>query len=184
MSSSGEPDSGPASADEGVDRLVGELADEAAFADPGDRVLGVHVDPAEADDRHPVVGVHDRLADRAQRRDRRFALLAGADAGAVDRQQRPAADRLGHVRERRRGDEADHRGDLVGLLDGPVAVGADRVGADLGREDERAGVDLGKLEHVDVQGGDDRVAAAAPAQRPEEVGAVLGVDRALLARRR
>ena len=108
-------------------------------------------------------------------------VLLAADAGAVDRQQRPAADRLGHVGDRRRGDEADHRGDVVGDAGGPVAVGAHRVGAELGREDEGAGVDLGDREQASVQGGDDRVAAAAAAQRPEEVGVVLGVDRARLA---
>ena len=67
----------------------------------------------------------------------RFALGLAADAGAVDRQQRRAAQRLGHVGDRRRGDEADHRGDVVGDAGRPVAVGADRLGADLGRE-ERA----------------------------------------------
>ena len=68
-----------------------------------------------------------------------------------------------------------------GTVGGPVAVGADRLGADLGREEQGAGVDLGDRQQLDVQGGDDRVAAAAAAQRPEEVGVVLGVDGARLA---
>ena len=99
----------------------------------------------------------------------------------VDRQQRDAAQRLGHVGDRRRGDEADDRGDLVGEAGGPVAVGAHRLGADRGREEQGAGVDLGDREQVELQGGDDRVAAATAAQRPEQVGVVLGVDRARLA---
>ena len=74
------------------------------------------------------------------------------------------------------GEEADDRGDVVGDAVGPVAVGADRLGAELGREDEGAGVDVGDRDQVEVQGGDDRVVAAAAAQRPEEVGLVLGVD--------
>ncbi len=43
----------------------------------GDRVLGVHVDAAEPGGRHLVEGVHDRLADLAQRRDRRFSAPPG-----------------------------------------------------------------------------------------------------------
>ena len=59
-----------------------------------------------------------------------------------------------------------------GTAGGPVAIGADGVGADLGREEEGAGVDLGDRQQVEVQGGDDRVAAPAAAQRPEEVGSL------------
>ena len=36
--------------------------------------------------------------------------------GGADRQQRPVAQRLGHVGDRRRAQEADDRGDLVGAL--------------------------------------------------------------------
>ena len=68
-----------------------------------------------------------------------------------------------------------------GTVGRPVAVGADRLGAELGREEQGAGVDLGDRQQLEVQGGDDRVAAAAAAQGPEEVGLVVGVDRARLA---
>ena len=68
-----------------------------------------------------------------------------------------------------------------GTLGGPVAVGAHRLGAELGREDEGAGVDLGDRDQAQLQRGDDRVAATTAAQRPEQVGLVLGVDRAGLA---
>ena len=64
---------------------------------------------------------------------------------------------------------------------GPVAVYADRLRPHLGREEQGARVDLGDRQQFDVKGGDDRVAATAAAQRPEEVGVVLGVDGALLA---
>ncbi len=172
LSSSGEPEPGPATETKASIASSESSRIVPPSPIPGHRVLGVHVDPAEPRGGHPGEGVHDRLADLAQRRDRRFALGLAADAGGVDRQQRPAADRLRHVGDRRRGDEADDRGDLVGDAGGPVAVGADRVGADLGREDERAGVDLVDRQQVEVQGGDDGVAAPAAAQRPEEVGVV------------
>ena len=59
---------------------------------------------------------------------------------------------------------------------GPVAVGAHRGGPHLGREEQGARVDLGDRQQVEVQGGDDRAAAPAAAQRPEEVEVVAGVD--------
>ncbi len=181
LSSIGEPEAGTGEAGEGVDRLVREFANRQALAQARHRVLRIHVDAAEALGGDLAPGVHDRLAQLAQRRDDRFALLRGADAGTVDRQQRSAADRLGHVWDRRRRDEADDRGDAVGEVGGPVAVGAHGIGAKLGREDEGASVDLADRDQVEVQGGDERVAPAAAAQGPEEVGLVLGVDRALLA---
>jgi hypothetical protein len=155
VSSIGEPESGPATAVKALDRLVGQVGDQVPVADPRHRVLGVHVDAAEAGGWHPLEGVHDRLADLAQRRDRRFALLAVADAGGVDRQQRSAADRLRHVGERRRREEADDRGDVLRDAGRPVAIGAHRVAADLGREEEGAGVELGDRQQLDLQRGDD-----------------------------
>jgi hypothetical protein len=128
-----------------------------------------------------ALGIHDRLSDLAQGGEGLFALGLGADAGAVDGQQRRAAQGLGHVRERRRGDEADHGGDVVGDGRRPVAVGAHRLRADIGGEEQGPCVDLGDRQQVDVKGGDDRIAAAAAAQRPEQVGVVVGVDRSLLA---
>ena len=108
VSSSGELRFRSGQRGEGVDRLVGQVAENLVVADARHRVLGVHVDPAEPLGGDLAEGVHDRLADLAQRRDRRFAARLVTDAGAVDRQQRPAADRLGHVGDRRRRDEADH----------------------------------------------------------------------------
>ena len=150
-------------------------------AEAGHRLLGVHVDPES-----PAAGICSNVSMIGSPISRSgamrpLALLLAADAGGADRDQRPVAKRLGHVGQRRRAQEADDRGDLVGDVCGPVAVGAERIGAELGRQDQRAGVDLGDRQQVEVQRGDDRVAAAAAAQRPEEVGVVVGVDPPLLA---
>ena len=87
----------------------------------------------------------------------------------------------GHVRDRRRAQEADHRARLVGQLGRPVAIAAHGVGAELGREQQRPGVDIGHLDQLEVQRGDDRVGAAAAAQGPEQLRVVVGVDGPLLA---
>ena len=169
-------------ADEGVDRLVGQLARSARRApSAGHRLLGVHVDPAEAGG-----GIWSKVSMIGSPISRSGAIAASPSPASP--MQAPSIVSSGLPRSgsgtsgigggrRKRTIEVTSSGDARR----PVAVGADRVGADLGREEQRAGVDLGDRQQVDVQRGDDRVAAAAAAQRPEEVGVVLGVDRARLA---
>jgi hypothetical protein len=53
---------------------------------------------------------------------------------------------------------------------------ADSFPAELGRKHEDARVEVGHRDQVDVQGGNDRVVAAATAERPEEILASVGVD--------
>ena len=61
---------GPGGADEGVDRVVGQLRGSPVVPQARDRLLRIHVDPRQPGGRDLVEGVHDRLADLAQRRDR------------------------------------------------------------------------------------------------------------------
>jgi hypothetical protein len=60
-------------------------------------------------------------------------------------------------------------------------VAADGLGADRRGEDQDAGVGGLDRYQVEVERGDDPVVAAPAPQRPEEVGLVVGVDRAALA---
>ena len=153
------------------------------IADRGDRLFGVHVDPAQPLDRDLPEGVQDRLAELAKRGDQPRPLLLGADAGGVDGQQRLVANRLRYVGERRGAQEADDRGDLVGNRSSPVTVGTNSVGAELGCEDQRPGVDVRDRRQLELERGDDRIAAPAPPQRPEQIGVGVGIDPASFARR-
>jgi hypothetical protein len=77
--------------------------------------------------------------------------------------------------------EAEPGSDLIGNAGCPVAVGANRVYAQLRWEDQCSAIDLGDRHEVEMERGDDRVPAASTAERPEEVGVGLGIDPALLA---
>ncbi len=134
---------GARGADEGVDRLARQLPDHLVMAEARHRLLGIHVNPAQLLGGHRLEGVHDRLADLAQRRDHLLSLRLAADAGSTKRQQRPVAKRLGHVWQRRRPQEADDRGHFIGDGRSPVAVGANRLGTQLRGQDEGAGIELG-----------------------------------------
>ena len=84
--------------------------------------------------------------------------------------------------DRRQPQEAAERGELVGdHAAGEVPPGVQHLGPAFDGVPQDAGVQLCDWEQPQLQGGDDAEAAAAAAQRPEQVGLVLAVGAAELA---
>ncbi len=150
--------------------------------DPGDGLLGVAVDTHQGGRGLLAVHVGDRRGQLAQGREQALALGRVAVVGRGHRDHRPAAERLGHVRDGRRGQEAHARGDLARGLTGPVAVGGQHGGRVLDVEHHVAGVQRPDRVQVQLQGGHDAEGAASAADGPEQLGVGVRVGAHQLAR--
>ena len=161
--------------DERVDRVAGQWAGQHPVADPGNRLFGVHVQVAERGHRDSGDGVVDR-AECAQRAEQRVGLGRVAGVVGLHDHERLAADLLGDLRDGREVEEAADRGELVrDLAAGQVGPGVQHLGSAPDRVPQGAGVGLGDREEPEFERGDDAEAAAAAAQRPEQVRLVPGV---------
>ena len=99
--------------------------------------------------------------------------VAGVDGDHGD--QRPAVNRFGQERHRRRGGEVDQRRQLVGQRARPLAVEAQNLRGVLARvEDRSRQYRRAHPVEPELERGDDAEVAAAAAQRPEQVR-VLGL---------
>ena len=111
----------------------------------------------------------------AQRAEQLAPLRLVAEERGLDDDELPAAERLGHLRDRRDLEHAADRRDLLRRVLRPLGPGAEHLGRALDRPDEPAGVRLGDRVERDLDRGDDAEAAAAAAERPEQVRVRLGV---------
>ena len=96
----------------------------------------------------------------------------------MDDRERPAAHRLGDLVDRRELEDPPDRGDLVGHRPDPVPPGVEHLGRPLPREEQRSRVDLRDRVEAELERGHDAEVAAAAAERPEELGLVVGVHAA------
>ena len=110
--------------------------------------------------------------ERAQRLDHGRVALDGA----VDHHDRAAADRLRDLRQRRQLHDPERGRDVVGRVGGPLRRRpCSTRSASRPVPDHEAGVDLGQRVEAELERGDDAEVAAAAAQRPEQLGVVVGV---------
>ena len=86
----------------------------------------------------------------------------------------PAAQLVRHERRRRRGQEGDHGGHLVGNGRGPGVVGSEDVGRALSPEEQRAAQHGADRVPLEGEGGDHAEVAATAAQRPEQLRVSVG----------
>src|SRR3954447_2049234 len=170
----GRTGAGPGDRDERLDRGGGQLVEDHAVAVAGHRVLGVHVDMAERRGRDRGERV-DLGLERAQRRQHLGRRLGVAEVRAVDRDELAAADRLGDVGQRGDLEQSRGRRDRVGRRAAPLDVALEHLGRVLPRPEHRAGIDLRRGVQDELDRGHDAEAAAAAAQRPEQLGLVVAV---------
>jgi DNA-binding CsgD family transcriptional regulator len=160
--------------DQGVDRLARQHGEREAVTGHRYRVFRFHVQVAERGHGHG----RDRVVDgpeRAQRGEHVVGLSPVADVVRLHDDERPAPDLRRDGRERREPQEPAHRGQLVRRPAGQPGPGVQHLGSAFDRVPQRPGVRLGDREQAELQGGHDAEAAAAAAQRPEQVGLVLVV---------
>ena len=124
--------------------------------------------------RHGREGVH-RGAELAQRRYERGTLARRSREHGFDDDEAVTAQRLGDVRERREVQDSAEGGDRVGNVLDPLAPGIQHLACALDRPEHRAGVEVGGLEELELERGDDPEVPAAAAHGPEEVGLVVAV---------
>ena len=111
----------------------------------------------------------------AQRPQQRAALgLAAEKRRHHDGERAPAGERR-HVGDRREVHQRRPRHELVGQRGQQRAPGVQHLGRALEREEHRSGVELVDRVDGELDRGHDAEVAAAAAQRPEQVGVVLGV---------
>ena len=110
--------------------------------------------------------------------DQRGAGARVAEVGGLHQGEVPAAQRFGHLGKRREPQDAAQRGDLVRHRGGPRAPGVQHFGGALDREEQRPGVQLADRVQRHLQRGHHADAAAAAADRPEQVRLVIGVGAA------
>ena len=162
--------------DERVDRGRGQLVEDHAVAVAGHRVLRVHVDVAQRGGRDRREHV-DLGLERAQRRRARSAPRRPRRRGR--RRRSPT-----NWRPRTGSGMSGSGGTCSRRADVEIASGAVRhhstyaledLGRPLPRPEHRAGVDLGRGVEDELHRGHDAEAAAAAAQRPEQLGLVVAV---------
>ena len=164
-----------------------QLAQQLAVAAAGHRLLRVHVDAAQGGGRDEREGVHLRLQ-RAQRRDQpapsrapsharvRPSITASPSptmAPSTITTERPRR-KSGQLRQRREVHDAGGRGGRLGRRPRPLEPGGEHLGRALGRPQHHPGVDLAHVVEAELHRGDDAEVPAAAAERPEEVGLLVG----------
>ena len=117
-----------------------------------------------------------RTGPRSRTRPQEVAAVGlGAEVGRHHDRERAAAGERGHVRDRREVDDRRPRHQLVGQRRQQRAPRPQHLGRALDREEHGAGVQLVDGIDLELDRGHDAEVAAAAAQRPEQVGVVLGV---------
>ena len=124
--------------------------------------------------------VHQRL-EAAQLPQELLAALERAGVADADHQDGAPVECLGDQRQRRRLPQVDDRRQLVGCRGREVAVAAQHLGSVLEREVHRAGEHGPELVQAVLERRHDAEVAAAPAQRPEQVGPLVLAGSDLLA---
>jgi hypothetical protein len=114
-------------------------------------------------------------AELAQRLDQFDACRRAAQVGGLHQREGPAAQRLGHLRQRREAHDAAERGDLVGHRAGPQAPRVQHLRAAIDREEQHPGIQFAHRVQPHLQRGHHPDAAAAAADRPEQVRLVVRV---------
>ena len=154
---------------------LGKLAEQRGSTRERQRIGWVHRQLGERHRRHDREGVHGRpqVADGPQQG---AALALAAEEGAEDDAERPAPNRLGHVRRVRELQQRRPGHHLLRQPGGELGPGVENLSGALEGEEHRARVQV--LDGVDVEldRGDDAKVPIAAAQRPEEIGLVLRVD--------
>ena len=154
--------------DERGDGLGVELVDHDAVADPGHGRLGIHVQPGQA-----IAGTvpNVSISGPSSRSGARIssASCLGAEHGAVEDDELPPAERLRDLRQRRDLEHPRRRADRLRRRLRPLDVPRQDLGRALPGPDEHAGDELLDVVERDLDGDDHAEAAAAAAQRPEEV---------------
>jgi hypothetical protein len=145
--------------DDRLDGGVGQLVHQLHL--PGRRAA--HARVREAHGPHAVD--QRRSGRREQRREQPPRLVGFAHVHGADREHALA---LGQVHQQH------SRAQRVGRAGDPLAVAHERLGRALDGEACGAGVDLGDRMQAQLHRGDHPEAAATAAQRPEEVGVVVG----------
>ncbi len=166
-----------------LDGLVGDLVDEVGAPVPL-LALGVErVEHAlEPGERDVVRAVQDRLGERVhQRRHVLDGLLLAAEVAPDDAAHLAQVDVLGERRSRRDRVVAEEAVELARSVGDEVAVGGEHLDALLDRPEGRSGEHGVHLVCPEPERGDDPEVAAAAAQRPEEVGVLVGARRHLTA---
>ena len=120
----------------------------------------------------------------AERRQQLGGLRLGQQRHRLDDDEVFAAQRVGHLRQRREGHQPADRGHLVGRGRGPLVPGVEDLARPLDREEERPGEDLRDRQQLELQRGDDAEVPAAAAQGPEELGVGSRRRRAVRSRSR
>ena len=161
--------------EQGVDRRGRQLVDQRRGALEGHRVERVHGKVAEHDRRHG--GERVALgAEPMQRRQQRGALGGVAqEGGHHDRVGAPAGEGR-HVGDGREVQERGPRHELFGERVPHGVPGVQHLVRALEGKEVRARVELVDLDDVELDGGHDAEVPAPAAQRPEQLGLVLGVD--------
>ena len=119
--------------------------------------------------------VGDRLAQRAERRQRLLAFRHVAGVAGGEDQDLAAVPFLGQERQGRRLAHHDPDGELVRHGGGEAAILAQQLRGRVERMDDEAGEDLrADLVQLEVEASDDAEIAAAAADRPEEVRVLTG----------
>ena len=114
--------------------------------------------------------------ERVQRREQLVGFYRVAEVVGLDDRERLTTDGFGDPRDRRQIQEPPDGGQLVrqiALSQLPPGVQDFRAAIDRVPQDSR--IRLCDREQLELDRGDDREAATAAAQRPEQIGLVLGV---------
>ena len=152
----------------------GQVVDQRVRAAVGERVARIHRQVAERGRRLHRERVQLR-AERAQRRQQLAPRRLGAQERRVDDRERAPAHGLGELRQRREVDDVRPRGDLLGQAVQQRGPRAQDLGGPLEAEEQRARVQLAHGHDRELERGHDPEVPAAAAQRPEQLGLVLGV---------
>ncbi len=94
----------------------------------------------------------------------------------VDAHGRPSLQWLWHLRQRRQAEDAERRRHVIGRVGRPVTPSAEHAERILGFEEQRPARHLEVRKQPDLDRGDDRIAAAAAAQRVEQLAVMVGID--------
>jgi hypothetical protein len=163
--------------DERVDRLGRQRSEEAVVGAVRYRVARVHVQGADPGGRHRRES-GERWSELAERSQQRRAVGLIAEIDRFDERERAAAKRLGDVRQRREAEDPANRRDLVRRRLGPFPPRVEHFRRALPGEEERARIHVRERVEPELDRGDDAEAAAAAAERPEELRLVFLVDAA------
>ena len=143
-------------------------------AEPGHWVLRVHVQMRQRGRRNRRERV-DLRAELAQRRDQLGAAVLVAEVGHFEDHHLAAAHHLGDLLEGRELHDPPDRGRLFRRRRQPLSPGFEHLRGPLPRERKHPGVEGVDRVEVELDCGDRGEAAAAAAQRPEEVGLAVAV---------